>query len=95
MNWRKKTTVAFARGWNNLSISRSRPKGVVFSCDLRKVYHNTKDLSTILTYPANDSSGNSNNATVNTGTWTTGKYGKGVNVSGSAGSDVSVPDFGY
>lgn len=76
MNYNKKTTVAFARGWNNLSISRSRPKGVVFSCDLRKVYHNTEDLSTNVLLSA-------------------GKYGKGVGVSGSTGSDVSVPDFGY
>ena len=27
--------------------------------------------------------------------WTTGKYGKGVKVTGSTGSNVSVPDFAY
>ncbi|MBI2590950.1 MAG: DUF2341 domain-containing protein, partial [Candidatus Blackburnbacteria bacterium] len=44
---------------------------------------------------ANDSSGNANNGTVNTGTWVPGKYGKGVKVNGTTGSDVSIPDFGY
>ena len=44
---------------------------------------------------AHDSSGNSNNGTVNSGTWTQGKYGAGVKLNGNAGSNVSVPDFNY
>ncbi|KKR82381.1 MAG: hypothetical protein UU29_C0014G0014, partial [Candidatus Daviesbacteria bacterium GW2011_GWA2_40_9] len=44
---------------------------------------------------ANDSSGNSNNGTVNSSTWTTGKYGKGVQINGSSGSNISIPDFSY
>lgn len=40
--------------------------------------------------------GSSNNGTVNSGTWTnSGKFGKGVTITGSSGSNVSINDFSY